>query len=173
MSAQFESYFHFAQKKRMYLSHNAAFPSVFEVVFVVVGYSPAAISIKKLISRACLHSPTTSWVSLDDVLYVRTAHKEKTLKVRLKLEPFHHEALWEGPRIWGGNKYCHTRAKHSQYTVLAYVIFRARIYCWLFLQCYINVADLWPTFQCYNLIVFSFLLLMPSLVFTQTCLWGQ
>lgn len=103
MSSQFESYFHFAQGKKkkkkgcLCLTTQPSF--CVEVVFVVVGNSPAAISIKKLISGDCLRSPTTSSVSPDDALYVRTAHKENTLKVRLKLEPFHHEALWEVPCI--------------------------------------------------------------------------
>ncbi len=180
MSSQFESYFHFAQKKKKKRCLcPTTRPSVcVEVVFVVAGNSPAAISIKKLISGDCLRSPTTSWVSPDDVLYVRTAHKENTLKVRLKLEPFHHEALWEVPRIWGGNKYCQTRAKRSQYTALACVIFRARIYCGLVSFCsavkMFTVADLWPSIQrCHDLIVFSFLVLMPAWVLAQIWKWGS
>lgn len=74
-------------------------------------------------------------------LYVRTALSQVSLKVRLKLEPFHHEALWEVPCVWEGNKYCQTRAKCTKYTALACVIFWARIYCGLsfFLLCCLNV----------------------------------
>lgn len=130
--AQFESYFHFAQnkknKKRASVSRRYLCLFV-EIVFAVVGNSPAASSITMLSSGDCLRSPAISWVVPDDtVVYVRTAHKENTFKVRLKLEPFHHEALWEVLCIWGGNKYCQIRAKHSQYTALACVIFRAGIY---------------------------------------------
>lgn len=125
--------FPFKKKKKSWCLCPTAQPSFcVEVVFVVAGNSPAAISIKKLISGAvCAVPPHLECL----LMYVRTAHKENTFKVRLKLEPFHHEALWEVLCIWGGNKYCQMRAKRSQYTAFACVIFRAWIYCGLVSFC--------------------------------------
>lgn len=76
-----------------------------QLCFGYVGNPSAVISINKLISKWRLRSPAASQVSPDDSQNVRTAHVENALKVRLKLEPFHHESLWEVLCMRGCNKY--------------------------------------------------------------------
>ena len=102
MSERFESFSHFGPKKKKKKKKEEDFsvpqrclPSAWRLFFVVIGNSPAAI--KKLISGGlfCTVSPHLERL----LMYVGTQRKENTLKVRLKLEPFHHEALWEVPCI--------------------------------------------------------------------------
>lgn len=155
MSAQFESYFHFAQKWRMSPSRNAASPSALRLFLLLLEILQLPSQLRNWFCEPVCTVPPHLECPPDDASYVRTARKENALKVRLKLEPFHHEALWEVRCIWGGNKYCQTRAKRSECTALASVIFRDGIY-WgcFFLQCCSNVAEIWPTFWwCHDLIV--------------------
>lgn len=71
----------------------------FTSVFVVVGNSPAAISIK----RADVEGAFTHGIYHRLWMYVTAARAQsRSLKVRLKLEAFHHEALWEVLCICGG-----------------------------------------------------------------------
>ena len=98
---------------RMPLSPNTAVPRVWGLFSLLLDILQLPSQLGSWFQGACLHSLTTSRVSPDDVLYVSAAQKENTLKVRLKLEPFHHEALWEVLCIWGSNKYCQMWARHT------------------------------------------------------------